>query len=524
MKDVWDKVSVLIDWFPEADGVSVWHSNELVTYWDRANRGTQIQRNQSMPKRLFGEKSPGVYEGSVWYEANFTSADLSGTSGSRGPRSGQKGSNSKVPPTTSTAAELVVSGKSFAEKVGFSNGRLVTAEMILHERGTINSPGKAIPRSADSSKVYEVVTLENADFDEQTGWAPNSMASANEGSRQDGATPAVDVARDDDFVKIHLKFPADKIQGSVELAMEKPGQGERMNAEHLRFYNSQGQRIPLAALKIPDLQKPEGPLAPMLDTGGLDLFVEIGDLGILTRLPSEANSQRFRYLDLILRLNIAGKSVELKARVCRGGYWRNQRNGNTGTIAFYDGKGRYLDPNGSWQVDVGQSVHGPYPIQSGRPGEHDHTASDLGPTPPGWYGIYERLDISPDWRYSDRTRRWSRPQRDHNYDFPNGRQLRPPLKDGVGQYWQQGSYSQWGTPGNRDRVTHRGASTPPSIQFKFQLVEAYEFTPRSLLQIHPDGWSDGTAGCVGLQTYNDSCRIFFLLRHYSGTMLHVEAQ
>lgn len=260
----------------------------------------------------------------------------------------------------------------------------------------------------------------------------------------------------------------------------------------------------------------------MLEQDGLDLFVEIADLGMMTRAEGEANRNQLRYADLILRLNLGGQVTELKGRVYRGGYWLNQRNGNTGTIAFYDGKGRYRDADRNWQVDAGRRVHGPYPIQSGQPGHPDHTVPNRGPTPPGWYGLYERPDINPNWQYNDRTRRWSRPQQDHNYNHPSGGQRRPPLQDATGQYWQQSSYSQWATPGNRTAVTHRGASTPASIQFKFQLVEAYEFTSRTELQIHPDGWSDGTAGCVGLQTYEDCCRILFLLRHYFGTMLHVE--
>jgi hypothetical protein len=89
-------------------------------------------------------------------------------------------------------------------------------------------------------------------------------------------------------------------------------------------------------------------------------------------------------------------------------------------------------------------------------------------------------------------------------------------------YLQQGSYCQWATAGNRTAYTHNGANPPSSIQFKFELVEAYEFTTRTNLQIHPDGFNDGTAGCVGMQNYNDCCKIFFLLRHYYGTSLRVE--
>ncbi|HCN29397.1 MAG TPA: hypothetical protein DIT64_11725, partial [Verrucomicrobiales bacterium] len=399
---------------------------------------------------------------------------------------------------------------------------LLPLEMTLHRRGTINAPGARINRPADAEAVYEVVTLENADWDEQENWTPNSMAAAAEANRQDGATEAVNLDRDDDFVKIKLHCPAPRMAGSIELVMDRAGQGDRMQADHLRFYDDQGNRIQLADLKIEDLQNPSGPLAPMLEEDGLDLFVEVADLGMLTRAAGDANSNQFRYADLILRMNFSGQVTELKGRVYRGGYWLNQRNGNTGTIAFYDGKGRYQDQNGAWQIDAGNLVHGPFNIRSGA-GTTDETARGRGPTPVGWYGLYERLDINPNWQFSQRTQRWSRPQQDHNYNHPSGGHRRPPLQDATGQYWQQGSYSQWSTAGNRTAYTHRGAAPPPSVQFKFELVNwGHNAHGRDLLQIHPDGWNDGTLGCVGLQNYNDCCRIFFLLRHYFGTRLQIE--
>lgn len=103
-----------------------------------------------------------------------------------------------------------------------------------------------------------MVTLENADWEEQENWNPNSMASAAEANRQDGATEAVNLDRDDDFVKIKVHCPAPRMAGSIELVMDRASQGDRMRTEHLRFYDAQGNRIQIADLRIEDLQNPSG--------------------------------------------------------------------------------------------------------------------------------------------------------------------------------------------------------------------------------------------------------------------------
>ena len=378
-------------------------------------------------------------------------------------------------------------------------------DLTLHRRGTINTPGSAIRRPYDNKNLYEVITLENADIDEQTNWTPDSMASAGETSRQDGATNAIDMERDDDFVKINLRAPLPRMPGSIKLVMDQSGEGDRMKANDLRFYNKQGQRVLVENLVIPDLQNPHGPLAPILQSDGLDLFIEIADLGTLTRAANQTTGNQRRYADLILRLAVDDRITEMRARIYRGGYWRNQRNDNAGTIAFYDGKGRYQDLNGAWQVDAGNLVHGPFAILSGS-GTTNEKVKNRGPTPVGWYGLWERTDFRTWWEGR------ARPQTDHTIGR-NGQQL---------GYLQQGSYCQWSGSGNRTTYTHQGTNASSSIRFKFELVPwGHNPHDRTLLQIHPDGFNDGTAGCVGIQTYNDCCWGFFFLRHYYGTQLNV---
>jgi hypothetical protein len=285
----------------------------------------------------------------------------------------------------------------------------------------------------------------------------------------------------------------------------------------IRFYDIVGQRIQLADLRVEDTQNPTGPLGQYNQPEGLNLFVEIADLGQITRANNEATRQERRYADLIFRFKVGSSSSDVKVRIHRGGYWRTIRNGNTGTNAFYDGKGRYQDHLGVWQFDQGQVVHGPFAIQSGT-GTTDETVVGRGPTPRGWYGLYERIDFRANWLRIGT--RWNRPQIDHNAN-----ENRQPLG-----FLQQGSYCQWATDGDRagtgqnGQFQHAGANPPASVRYKFELVNwGHTAHGRTELQVHPDGFRDGTAGCVGTQSYADCCRSFFLLRNYYGTKLLVEA-
>jgi hypothetical protein len=395
---------------------------------------------------------------------------------------------------------------------------LLPVELTAHKRGTIDAPGAAISRSS-GSEVYEVVTLENADYDE-TNWQPTSMSDGALEDKQDGKTDAVSKDKDDDFVKLRFSCPLTNTAGSSEVVFDQAGQGERMQEGDIRFYNSNGERVDLSALKIADLKNPSGPLAPAF-TSGLDLFVEIGDLGEITGVSTQADDITRKYADLIWRITINGTTIEQKVRIYRGGFWRNDRTDNSGTIALYDGKGR--KPDGT--VDFGQIVKGPYQIKTGQEGQPDETVPNEGPTPMGWYGLWARNrgnnnnDMRTTW-----TPGGSRPQTNHHRNAAGN----------LLGFVQQGSYCQWAQAGNHN-IEGKGAygydndndsdpyeGMPASIHFKFELSPIGSFTTRDLLQIHPDGFCDGTAGCVGIQTYDDCCKVLFLVRHYFQSRLLVD--
>ena len=71
-----------------------------------------------------------------------------------------------------------------------------------------------------------------------------------------------------------------------------------------------------------------------------------------------------------------------------------------------------------------------------------------------------------------------------------------------------------------------GIGEPLSIRFKFQTEVIPPTSPagRSQIQIHPDGKKDGTAGCIGIQTYGDCEAVAATLRNYHALKLKVDIQ
>ncbi len=400
---------------------------------------------------------------------------------------------------------------------------LLPVDLTAYKRGTIDAPGAAIPRPG-GTEVYEVVTLENADYDE-TNWQPTSMSDGAQEDKQDGKTDAVSKDKDDDFVKLRFSCPLTNVAASSEIVFDQAGQGERMQEGDIRFHNGNGERVQLSTLKIDDLKNPTGPLAPAF-AGGLDLFVEIGDLGKTTIAQGSAESTTRKYADLIWKITVGGTTIEQKVRIYRGGFWRCDRTDNTGTIALYDGKGK--TPDGT--VDYGQIVKGPFQIKTGQSGHTDETVPSKGPTPMGWYGLWDRNPndtsvypwMRPEWLLIKGV--WNRPQVNHHLNEND---------DPLG-FVQQGSYCQWAQDGNHvipgkglygydnDNASDPFQGMPASIHFKFELSPVGSFTTRTELQIHPDGFCDGTAGCVGVQSYDDCCKALFLVRHYFQTRLLVD--
>lgn len=181
MEDVWDKILVGLDWFPKGDADGVWHSNQLVTYWDKKESGTQIQRGQAMPKALFEEKEPGVYEGSVWYEGNFSISNIE--------------DSQPILPKASYAVELTILGKGFNRKRSASNGDLLPIEVeIIHiekerdvdgvELAATVSPGKdTVLRDEVANLRIKIPPLGNTDWDLKIDIEPADVKTDTLGTR-----------------------------------------------------------------------------------------------------------------------------------------------------------------------------------------------------------------------------------------------------------------------------------------------------------------------------------------------------
>ncbi len=70
-----------------------------------------------------------------------------------------------------------------------------------------------------------------------------------------------------------------------------------------------------------------------------------------------------------------------------------------------------------------------------------------------------------------------------------------------------------------------GASGNNEVHFAYLLDPIPPSTNhgRDGIAIHPDGECDGTAGCIGIQTWNDCNRIQYTLKYYHGLKVKVES-
>jgi len=469
--------------------------------------------------------------------------------------------------------------------IGASNPSSLDVEggITLYERSSIKRASNPVPKPEGCfntiddkyrSVIYEVVTLENANYDIKG--APKNMADAQDSSRQDSHqnTSKADMNKDGDFVMIRICRPdIKKSKIPHELVINPPidrtKEDWRIKKENVRFWDRKGNLIPHDQLKVTEFDNPSGPLATIFnDKTGVELYVEITDLGNLKTSSSTAKSdiEKHRYVDLVLRpigaeeytKNDKNETVPaLKkplVRIWRGGYWRCKReDDNTGTLTFYDGKGLYKDwLNNAWKVDKGKPVDGmSFTIVTGQLDPlitDEKKVEGKGPCPRGWYALYERTDFTTEWKGDT-------PPQD-NYDVAKDNKTK--LKDTIDGkdkfYWGMGSYCHWNTLGNRTSTVTESDGTKKyvnyytnyytphdilpqkSINFKVELVPiieedlktAFNAHGRGGLQIHPNAGGGGTYGCLGVYRnpgvengFNACCEVYFLLRHYYGTAILV---
>ena len=159
--EVFIHVLVRLGWFPSGSAEGVWHSNELVKYWDSKTGGQQIYRDSFVPKRLFTHKGQGVYEATVWFAGDWTP---------KPPEDIPEGA-SYIIPTAVVGFKLVAFGKSqnFYQTVATSSDTLLKVDLDIDSD---NNNGSGPPDRSPAEEALE-------DDGEKTG----KLIGANNGDR-----------------------------------------------------------------------------------------------------------------------------------------------------------------------------------------------------------------------------------------------------------------------------------------------------------------------------------------------------
>ena len=399
---------------------------------------------------------------------------------------------------------------------------LLPFEIEGYKRGTINSPGAKVPKGTGQFG-YETVMLENADFQD------------NPRGQRDCDSPEVNKTVDDDFVKVVLHWPKDMKIAGVKLQLRHDGMevdGTKTTYEtavtikgpsRLNFYKPDGTKLTDADLVINDLANPgTGYLAQIFTTGELPLFIEgadkFGYLGPDAQTMDNVGAQQTAAKKLggaILRWEVTqgGTTSTDKLLVYRGGFFLYQQPtgqpGAYGLLTFYGGKGRVTNDNTDYGDQLAQWVG-----KSGKTtgGDYDQTGRN-GHIPPGWRIVFQRTDFTDKQRNQE-------------------------TGSGANRVIRQGGYCRWQqddatTAAGRYTTTYEyhannahdvAVGEPTTVKFKFQteVISPTSAANRAEIQIHPDGWKDGTAGCIGIQDYSDVIDVFRVLTNYHGLKLKVE--
>ena len=409
-----------------------------------------------------------------------------------------------------------------------------------YRRGTIDAPGAPVAQGT-GEYGQETVMLENADADE-----------GHLTTRDCDSTEYVDPANDDDFVKVVLHFPLGFKPGGARLELKhsglevdatktNPAQKYKATGEsRVKFYNANGQPLdPATDLVIADLDDPgNGYLAGILDTGEITLFIEgLDKFGMVGNDPSnEEAAEKMGGAMLNFEFTYQGATTRQRLLVYRGGFLAVHLpatspplpvGGVVGSLEFWDGKGRVKHKFGGkgheFQEDVtdwGTRIHS-WEIRSGYSGGGDYNQPNKnGHTPPGWYLV---TGPRSDWSNKKFT------------DYMT-------TDEGGIDYLHQGGYCRWLADDEVDpalRYTHphryypslpqdASVGNPVSnrIRFKFDMspILPTDINGRDGIQIHPDGGQDGTAGCVGIQHYNDCSAVFSTLLNYHAIKIKVSLE
>jgi len=108
-------IQVKLGWFPSPSAEGSWHSDELVRYWDTETEDTSIQRDSVLQKSIFKEKSPGVFEATVWYSGDWSPKDF--------------GEDPYVAPEAHTGFKLLAHGTNYDQVVATTSENLLKVDI-----------------------------------------------------------------------------------------------------------------------------------------------------------------------------------------------------------------------------------------------------------------------------------------------------------------------------------------------------------------------------------------------------------
>jgi hypothetical protein len=444
---------------------------------------------------------------------------------------------------------------------------LCPANVIAHKHAKCGGQGITVPQDFGNFG-YETVVIENGDDDiEPEGTSADYEKNGTQAN----------LARDDDFVKLTFKLsPEARIPGAkvtlVHEGMRISGQCGTMGKwtlsngsvvlpeikgkSNIRFYTDGGKQLKDSDLIISDMKNPgTGYFSKLITDGEVSVWVEgarlFGGTGDKHELMGGARVQ------LVVEQNNVKNNVAT-VLVYRGGYFhfRQQREtpGALMKLEFRDGKGRVntigkkytynakdsskvpvedseftideVDEGilvRSWDARSGKMKNG----TQGAYGEGGIIGKEYwvpeikgkplpcGHTPPGWWQIQRREGLSET-------------QQDHansNGYSNNKEQL------------FQGSYSRWefDSPSKYKKIYLYDENDPEDkahgapdktgrkgYKWDMFIIEGNIDYKKVGIQIHPDGWRDGTAGCVGIQSMDACKQIHKYLTKLNGQKIRVK--
>lgn len=417
---------------------------------------------------------------------------------------------------------------------------LLPYDIIAHQRGTLAKPGARVPLGF-GAYGQETTILQNGDSESVTGQTDPDYSI-------EGDISEYRRNNDDDVSKLVVRWPVGLDPNLARLTISTHGISidatrndtfpvvRESGQSWLRFYTEEGQRITnppgqpfelitTSSNMISDLRE-HGKSVFFVDGnemfGVLDPYLQprAGQYGTQVRRQAELMANIRGGALIRLGIDIKNATSVQNVTVNKGGLWRFviprtpiplPVHGAIGRLEFRDGKGKI----NATETDLG-AVLGTFIVRSGTTGGAAwNQAEGGGHTPPGWYYIYRRTDLS-DSQIDDID------QKNGNYIVRQGpyvRWMQDDAQNSEARYTTNYVY-------NRHNTRDRNIGLPTTVAFKWQIepIPPDTASGRTHLQIHPDGRKNGTMGCIGIQSYSDCLAVHSLLRKYHQAHLLVSIE